>query len=204
MVLKEAFHYQNYLTDMINQALDYLSREDFITTKTEIHKRTEVYSEGKDETIHIDHGYDKNITPEKMVDFIVSAIDEKEKMSNAINKAKANASRDVDTSLETNRIKREYIRVLHRMSQQKASETTRYGTGYKFDNDGKQAGYMYPIQETTKINFNRNNIRKLLSKYRSETATVSNECEKIFILTDVDYQPKFDVDTPLEDIITEE
>ena len=204
MILKEAFRYQNYLSLLFNQATGYLSREDFIMTTTQKHNRTKVNPDAQDENIVVPKVLTVDYNPNDLIDFVVKLIDEKQKLSDAIAKAKRSLNIDIDAAMSMNKTKQDFISVLRRMASIKSSESDKEGTSYKFNNDGDQVSYRYPVKEVRTIDYNRNAVKGLISKYKKETDEISTERDRIDIMTDVDYTPLWEVDTPLEDILVPE
>ena len=204
MILKEAFRYQNYLTSLFVQATSYLSREDFITTTTQKHNRTMVNPDAQDEDIIVPKVFNVDYKPNDLIDFVVKLIDEKQKLSNAITEVKKSLDMDIDAAMNMNKTKQDFISVLRRMAVIKPFESDKEGTSYKFNNDGDQVSYRYPVKEVKTIDYNRNTVKGLISKYKSETDLVSTERDRIDIMTDVDYTPVWEVDTPLDDILNPE
>ena len=204
MILKEAFRYQNYLSLLFNQATGYLSREDFIMTTTQKHNRTKVNPDAQDENIVVPKVLTVDYNPNDLIDFVVKLIDEKQKLSDAIAKAKRSLDIDIDAAMSMNKTKQDFISVLRRMASIKSSESDKEGTSYKFNNDGDQVLYRYPVKEVKTIDYDRNAVKGLISKYKKETDEISTERDRIDIMTDVDYTPLWEVDTPLEDILVPE
>ena len=204
MILKEAFRYQNYLTSLFVQATSYLSREDFITTTTQNHNRSMVNSDAQDEKISVPKVFNVGYKPNDLIDFVVKLIDEKQKLSNAITEAKKSLDMDIDAAMSMNKTKQDFISVLRRMASIKSTESEKEGTSYKFNNDGDQVSYRYPVKEVKAIDYNRNTVKGLISKYKKETDQISTTRDRIDIMTDVDYTPVWEVDTPLEDILVPE
>lgn len=204
MILKEAFRYQNYLSELFIQAIYLLQNEDFIMTVTQVHARTKVNPEAADEKIELPVAGNVDYTPNKVIDLLTKIIDERQKLSDAISVAKKKMDIDVDSAISMNKMKQNYMSVLSKMSHLKASETEKEGTSYKFNNDGDQVLYRYPLTEIKTINYDRNLVKTLLKKYKKETDTVSMQKDKVDIMTEVYYEPVWDVDTPLEDILNPE
>lgn len=204
MILKEAFRYQNYLTSLFVQATSYLSREDFITTTTQNHNRSMVNPDAQDEKISVPKVFNVGYKPNDLIDFVVKLIDEKQKLSNAITEAKKSLDMDIDAAMSMNKTKQDFISVLRRMASIKSTELEKEGTSYKFNNDGDQVSYRYPVKEVKTIDYDRNTVKSLISKYKKETDQISTTRDRIDIMTDVDYTPVWEVDTPLEDILSPE
>lgn len=204
MILKEAFRYQNYLTSLFVQATGYLSREDFITTTIQKHNRTKVNPDAQDEDIVVPKVFTVDYKPNDLIDFVVKLIDEKQKLSNAITDTKKSLDMDIDAAMSMNKTKQDFISVLRRMASIKSSESDKEGTSYKFNNDGDQVLYRYPVKEVKTIDYDRNAVKGLISKYKKETDQISTTRDRIDIITEVDYTPVWEVDTPLEDILNPE
>ena len=204
MILKEAFRYQNYLSSLFVRATSYLSREDFITTTTQNHNRSMVNPDAQDEKISVPKMFNVDYKPNDLINFVVKLIDEKQKLSNAIAEAKKSLDIDVDAAMSMNKTKQDFISVLRKMVVIKPSESDKEGTSYKFNNDGDQVSYRYPVKEVKTIDYDRNAVKGLISKYKKETDEISTERDRIDIMTEVDYTPVWEVDTPLEDILVPE
>ena len=204
MILKEAFRYQNYLSLLLSQAMNYLSCESYITTTIQSHNRTKVNPDAQDEKITIQKPYNVIFEPNDLIDFVVKVIEEKEKLSNAIAESKRTLEFDIDAAMSINKMKQEFIQTLRRMTSIKSTESEKEGTSYKFNNDGDQVSYRYPVKEVKAIDYNRNTVKGLISKYKKETDQISTTRDRIDIMTDVDYTPVWEVDTPLEDILNPE
>lgn len=201
MILKEAYRYQNYLSNLISSAEGYLCKKDFITETTQTHNRKKVNPEAEDEVMVVKTSYNVDFTPMQLIEFINKALVEKQKLTNAIDTAKKNAEINIDSSIEMNRIKQGYIGVLSSMTKTKPSETISKGSGYKFNADGNQVAYYYDIDNVTTINFDRNDVRGILKKLQRETDDVSTKIDAIQATAKVDYEPIWDLSDSLEDII---
>lgn len=201
MILKEAFRYQNYLSSLFTETVGYLSREDFITTTTQKHNRKKSNPDADEEEVVVQKPYNVEFKPNDLIDFAVRLIDEKQKLSDAITEAKKTTSFDVDAAMSMNKTKQSFIHVLRRMASIKPIESEKEGVSYKFNNDGDQVPYRYPIKEVKTIDYDREDVKNLIDKYKKETDNISTERDRIDIMTEVDYKPVWEVDTPLEDII---
>lgn len=201
---QEAFRYQNYLSLLLSQAMNYLSCESYITTTIQSHNRTKVNPDAQDEKITIQKPYNVIFEPNDLIDFVVKVIEEKEKLSNAIAESKRTLEFDIDAAISINKMKQEFIQTLRRMAVIKSTELEKEGTSYKFNNDGDQVSYRYPVKEVKTIDYDRNTVKSLISKFKKETDKISTERDRIDIMTEVNYDPIWEVDTPLEDILTPE
>lgn len=201
---QEAFRYQNYLSLLLSQAMNYLSCESYITTTIQSHNRTKVNPDAQDEKITIQKPYNVIFEPNDLIDFVVKVIEEKEKLSNAIAESKRTLEFDIDAAMSINKMKQEFIQTLRRMAAIKSTELEKEGTSYKFNNDGDQVSYRYPVKEVKTIDYDRNTVKSLISKFKKETDKISTERDRIDIMIEVNYDPIWEVDTPLEDILSPE
>jgi hypothetical protein len=116
MILKEAFRYQNYLGSLISSSSQYLGSIDNVTTKKQEHLRKKVNSEAEDETIEVPKKSELEYTPNQIVDFLINILAEKEKLSTAIDLAKATTSINIDSSIAINKQKQVISSILSRIA----------------------------------------------------------------------------------------
>lgn len=135
-----------------------------------------------------------------IVNFIVRAIEEKQKLSDAIVSAKKTAEIDIDSAIAMNKVKQNYFTILNNMANTKASERVTTGTDYKFNVSNEQVSYRYEVQEIVSIDYNRNDVKALSKKFVKETDEVSTKLDTIELTTNVDYEPVWDYDN-LEDVV---
>jgi hypothetical protein len=200
MILKEAYRYQNYLNTLIRDAESYLMKRDFITETKQTHNRNKVNPDAIDETIEVQKPYQVEFTPMNLVDFIMKAIEEKQKLSDAIVTAKKIAEIDIDSAIAMNKVKQNYVTILNNMANTKASERTTTGTDYKFNINNEQVSYRYEVQEIISIDYDRNDVKALAKKLTKETDDISTKLDTIELTTNVDYEPVWDYDN-LEDVV---
>lgn len=201
MNLKESYRYANYLDRLLDTAYTYLRNKGFVTTTTQTHLRSKANSEAADETIEVQKHYDVEFTPMNVVDFAVKVLTEKEKLANAIAIAKAGTEINIDNAVALNKKKQGFANVLNTMANMKASEKTVSGSGFKFNAEGNQVKYYYDVNETTQIDFDRNDVRNLVKKYLKETDDISAKLDAIEINTILDFTPLFDVCDTFEDLV---
>ena len=200
MILKEAYRYQNYLNTLIRDAESYLMKKDFITETKQTHNRNKVNPDSTDETIEVQKPYQVEFNPMDLVNFIVKAIEEKQKLSDAIVTAKKSAEIDIDSAIAMNKVKQNYVTILNNMANTKAVERTTTGTDYKFNINNEQVSYRYEVQEIVSIDYNRNDVKALAKKFTKETDEISTKLDTIELTTNVDYEPVWDYDN-LEDVV---
>lgn len=206
MVLKESYRYQKFLTGLIQSAEYYLYKREFVTTVEQYHERKKSNPDAENETIQKENLTKSSVdfTANDLLRFIPELLDEKEKLSVAINKAKDTTEIDIDASLSMNKQKQEFIRVLNDMNSKKSCEKTITGKGYKFNVNNEQVPYIYDVVEKTTIDFDRNTVKALIKKYSKETDHVSTMLDRIVLTTQVDFEPKYDINDTLEELLVRE
>ena len=201
MNLKESYRYANYLDDLLNKASSYLRNDKFVTTTKQEHLRSKVNSEATDEVIDVQKPYDVEFTPNDVINFAVKVLAEKEKLADAIAVAKANAEINIDTAIALNKKKQYFANTLEALSNIKPRQRTTSGKAYRFNINNEQVPYTYDIEETTTIDFDRNDVRNLVKKYLKETDEISAKLDAIEINTQVLFECSWDVNDNFEDIV---
>lgn len=201
MNLKESYRYANYLDNLLNTAYRYLQNKGFVTTTKQNHLRSKANSEAVDEIVEVQKPYDVDFTPNDVINFIMNIIKEKELLVDAIAKAKANAEINIDNAISMNKRKQEFVCTLKHIVNLKPSEKISVGKSYKFNVAGDQVPYSYEVAETTTIDFDRNEVRKIIKKYLKETDEISANLDAVEINTILDFSPKYDVNDIFEDIV---
>ena len=201
MNLKESYRYANYLDSLLRRAYSYLNSNGFVTTTVEEHLRSKSNPDVDDERIEVKSPYDVEFTPNDVINFVVKVLNEKEKLSDAIAKAKSTTEIDIDNAVAMNKKKQQFVGVLNEIADIKPSEIKTTGKAYKFDINGEQKPYIYDVNRKTSINFDRNDVRKLVKKYLKETDEISSKLDLIEITTQVDIEPRFDVNDKFEELV---
>lgn len=201
MNLKEAFRYQNFLDELLGTAYSYLNNKNFVVSTVETHLKSQVNPDAKDEVIEVQKPYDVEFTPNDLIDFVVKIINEKERLSNIISDAKMRTEIDIDVAIALNKKKQGFARVLQSLSDIKSGEKVKNASDYKFNTDGNQISYYYKINEVTKIDFDRNDVRGLYKKLLKETDEVSTKLDSILINTELDFDPNWDLNDSFEECV---
>ena len=201
MNLKESYRYANYLDSLLRRAYTYLGNTGFVTTTVEEHLRSKSNPDVDDETIEVQKPYDVEFTPNQVIDFVVKVIEEKEKLSEAIAEAKSTTEINIDNAISMNKKKQGFVSVLNGIADIKPSETKTTSKSYKFDINGEQKPYVYDVNRKTSIDFDRTDVRNLIKKYLKETDEISSKLDLIEITTQVDIEPRFDVNDKFEELV---
>ena len=201
MNLKESYRYANYLDGLLSTAYTYLRNKGFVTTTVEEHLRKQSNPDVENETIEVQKPFDVEFSPNDVIDFVVKVITEKEKLSDAIAKAKNTTDINIDNAISMNKKKQVFVSVLNGIADIKPSEIKTTSKSYKFDINGEQKPYVYDVNRKTSINFDRNDVRNLIKKYLKETDEISAKLDLIEITTQVDFVPKWDINEKFEELV---
>ena len=201
MNLKESYRYANYLDGLLSTAYTYLRNKGFVTTTVEEHLRKQSNPDVENETIEVQKPFDVEFKPNDVIDFVVKVITEKEKLSDAIAKAKNTTDINIDNAISMNKKKQVFVSVLNGIADIKPSEIKTTSKSYKFDINGEQKPYVYDVNRKTSINFDRNDVRNLIKKYLKETDEISAKLDLIEITTQVDFTPTWDVNEKFEELV---
>ena len=193
MNLKEAFQAQNKLEKLFSFASGYLDDEKNLISVTEKHFRSKAAEGQPDEKINI--VVDDKFPPDKVIDFLLLLIDEREKIAKAIHAAKSSMQFDLDSAVDVNKKRHAAAATLRDLRQFKSSSLLEKnaGVGYVFNKDGNQVTYRYDIERVKTIDFDRNRVRELIKKLQAKADKISNEIDAALISTTVDYEFPFDV-----------
>lgn len=201
MNLKESYRYANYLDSLLRRAYTYLGNTGFVTTTVEEHLRSKSNPDVENETIEVQKPFDVEFSPNDVIDFVVKVIEEKEKLSEAIAEAKSTTEINIDNAISINKKKQGFVSVLNGIADIKPSETKTTSKSYKFDINGEQKPYVYDVNRKTSIDFDRTDVRNLIKKYLKETDEISSKLDLIEITTQVDIEPRFDVNDKFEELV---
>ena len=201
MNLKESYRYANYLDNLLNTAYIYLRNKGFVTTTVEEHLRKQSNPDVENETIEVQKPFDVEFKPNDVIDFVVKVIEEKEKLSESIAKAKNTTDVNIDNAIAMNKKKQGFVSVLNGIAEIKPSEPKTTSKGYKFDINGEQKPYVYDVNRKTSIDFDRTDVRNLIKKYLKETDEISAKLDLIEITTQVNFAPAFDINSKFEELV---
>lgn len=194
MNLKEAFRYQNKLRSLMDEAQEILSRDSNVTKTKNTYLRHKAIAEAEDETVTAtpDTEYYEQITG--IAQFLMCLLSEKEALFAAIRKAKDALDIDMDSEVSLNATRQSIARTFKRMNDLRSSEQTipNGGTGYRFNAEGNQISYRCDVKRVTTINYDRNVIRRELSKLNKASDETSTKLDLCLVTSTVDYELPFD------------
>ena len=205
MNLKEAFQAQNTINNLFNHAQDYLNRIDNVVTVKEKHFRSKAVEGQTDEIYDVTNVESKKFPADKIIEFLLKLIDEREKLAHAVAAAKAKMDFDLDTAVYTNKNRHSLAGTLDWMTSLQSSNIVQknQGRGYVFNNEGNQTEYRYDIERIQTIDFDRNKLRKIVKALYNKADEVSNNIDLALLNTKVDYEFPFDVHGDNNSIIEE-
>ena len=203
MNLKEAFQAQNTMNNLFNHAQNYLNQIENVVTIKEKHLRSKAV-EGQIDEVYDGNSVDaKKFPADKIIEFLLKLIDEREKLAIAISRAKANMDFDLDAAVDTNKKRHSLASTFDWLASLKSSKVIQknQGRGYVFNNEGNQTEYRYDIERVQTIDFDRNKLRKIIKNLYSKADAVSNDIDLELLDTKVDYEFPFDMHGDNESII---
>ena len=193
MYLKEAFHYQNHLAELLNMTIRLLSDNKNVLHVVQNHCRTKACQDANDEII--DLSSERNIPYEAndLIDFMTHLVGEKEQLTSAISAAKAGCDIDIDAEIANNKMRQVSARAMARMNALRATERTFRASDYKFNAEGNQTPYSYEVREVSSIDFDRNKVKSVQKALANKCDEVSTAIDRAMINVVVDFNPKYDV-----------
>ena len=200
MTLKESFRYQNFLDTILCQAENYLRMTENYMVVTEEHLRNKVIPAAENDTFDNLADREIQVKPDVLVDFVITVLTEKEALTKAINIAKTQHCNELDALVEVNKFRRGVIETLKRMSRSKGKEATLKGNAYTFNAEGNQTQYYYDIKRTSKIDFDRPKLKRLISLLATESDRASATIDYWQTSVPVDFTPQFDLNDTFEEL----
>ena len=203
MNLKEAFRYQNKLQRLMEEAEDILRRERNVVKVEQTALLHKVNPDAADETTlePADTVYAEQITDIAVL--LMFLLGERERLSGAIRKAKQSMDMGFDGEVSLNTRRQEIAGIFRSMAQLRSGETLipNGGIGYKFNAEGNQVSYRCDLKKVTTINFDRTKIRNYAAALSRRADQVSAELDKRMVITEVSYEPPFDVNDTFAEIL---
>lgn len=199
MNMKEAFRYQNFLAGILGSAVQVMNQNEHRLNVVKTHKMHDANPDAQDktETVVVPNKIDLNAVVRLMQEIAV----QREKLTTAISAAKATIGFDFDAAIEANKVRQSMARMIAAVLNTKASESVEKGTGYKFNNEGVQAPYVYDIEVAKTESFDRAALTKAMADARKDSDETSAKLDVALVTTQVEYEPKWDVNMSFEDVL---
>lgn len=201
MNLKEAFHYSNHLNDSIDSIARYLSRTSNVAITVSEHQRSKADPTAEDVTTTNELERQLDAPVDKLVGFMLSLVEEKQALGEAITLAKGSCPFDIDAAVAANKSRRAVASSMRTMLavKERVRETT--GTSFRLNAEGNQSAYNYTIVETTRPDFVRDSLRTDLRSVEDKADSVSSRIEEALVTAQVNIQPRYRSGDTLEEMI---
>ena len=201
MNLKESFRYQNFLEYMLRQATDSLCVKDHAFTTVKTHHKNKANPDAQDmEELVETEPFAPN---DEVIRFLEWIIAERRNLSEEISKAKRSVVFDIDAAIEANKFRQAANQAIKRLLSYKESKKVDLGKDFKFNGEGVQLPYYYEVETVTKKAFDSDNAKNVMHYIIMESDKVSAEIDAALINTQVNYEPRFDVNDTFEDVMAE-
>lgn len=205
MNLKDAFRAQNRLEYLMDQA-DAILTDSRNTMKTKMtHLRSKVMADAQDteteDTAPSEYAEQIN----QVAAFLMEMLSQREKLSKAIQEAKAKLPLDMDSETGLNRVRQNLAYTFRSMAALKATETflPGGGSGFRFNADGNQVTYRCDAKKVTTINFDRNKIRGMASTLGKKSDEISAQLDQCLVNAQVDYELPFDLNDSFDVVLSD-
>lgn len=201
MNLKESFRYQNFLVKMLAEACSSLVNREHCLTVTKRHLRNKSNPEAQDimETVDVGEFY----MNDDVLSFMLLLVNERQKLADAIGRAKASVGFDIDAAMETNKFRQTVAGHVKTMLRFAPSKRIEQGRDYKFNVEGNQTPYFYDIEVETIEAFDRSRAKSVVREIMLQADRASAEIDSALINTQVEYEPPFNVNDSFDDVMEE-
>lgn len=201
MNLKESFRYQNFLDGLMRSASNSIQTPSHALKVTKSHHCNKANSDAEDfdEVVEVDDFFEND----EVIRFMAWLIEERKKLTEAIDAAKASVDFDIDAAVETNKFRQILNSSIRNMLRNVPGKKIEQGKGYKFNAEGNQVPYFYDVEVTSKEAYNKSDAKKLMRLVIEEADKISTEIDSATINTVVNYEPRFDVNESFEDVMTD-
>ena len=205
MNLKDAFHAQNKLQTLMDEASRILQDQDNTLKVTTTHLRSKVMPEAQDAVTEdtAPSEYAEHIN--QVAVFLMAMLVEREKLSAATCAAKSKLPLDMDSETGLNRVRQNLADIFRRMAVLRNSEVvlSNGGSGYRFNGEGNQVSYRCDAKRVTTINFDRNKIRGMATELGRKADEVSAKLDQCIVNTVVDYSLPFEMNDSFNVILSD-
>lgn len=200
MNLKEAFRYQNFLDRIFGAACISIEKRDHCLTQTRNHLYNKVNPdmENVKEEVKTEEDFFAN---DDVIQAMLFLIEEKEKLSIAINKAKESIDMDIDAAVSVNKYRQLLNKSVACMMRLNPCTRIETGIAQKFNSTGDPVDYKYDVEVTSVEAYDRKAAKKIMKEVISEADKTSAAIDFVKVNTTVDYTPVFDVNDSFEDVM---
>ncbi len=208
--IKESYRYHNFLDTNISTLISYLRSENNVIKVTETHQKSKSNQDVQDEVIDATTERQYNCKIENITFLVKQLVEEKLKLSLAIEDAKKNITLEwiedgrkltLDSAIEFNKNVRNMTNNLKYLVDLKSSEYKKIGRDYKFNVNGDQVSYQYNIEIKKEIDFDRNIVKELYKKLVTKADTISTQIDEVMLKDCVNYTPIYDLHDSVAEIV---
>lgn len=208
--IKESCRYQNFIDSTISSLSYYIRNTDNAFKVKENHIKSKSNPDIQDEELDVTTERQYECSVVDIAFLINQLVEEKLKLSNAIDTAKRetiidfqvnNNTLTIDSSVEHAKRCRELANTLKTLIDLKSSETKKSGSDYKFNVEGNQVAYKYNIDVVKTIDFNRETANDLYKKLLNKADILSTKIESAMLQENVNYTPIYDLHDSVNEIV---
>lgn len=202
MNLKEAFRYQNFLDNMIYAGCNNITMRSHALKTVKHHKCNAANPdvENFDEEVVEAEEFFSN---DEVVTCMLFLLNEKERLSNAIESAKSALNMSIDAAIGMNKCRQRVCSSLKHMLGIKPSVRKEYAYGQKFNIEGNQVDYKYEVEIESSEAFDRGSAKSVMKSLVEKSDEVSTQIDLAKVNTEVIYEPPFDVNDTFDDVMQE-
>ena len=199
MNLKESFRYQNYLDRLMTEASSSLIMRDHCIETVKKHLKSEANPDAADkEEIVAREEFFKN---DHVMALMLWLVDERQKLTEAINCAKDTLDFDLDAAIESNKFRQTVSSAIKTMLRHTPTTRTATERDYKFNVEGNQTPYVYNVEIKEADGYDRAAAKRLLRDIVITADKNSADVDAAMVNTRVEYEPRFDVNDSFEDVM---
>lgn len=185
-----------------------LMRKEYIFDISENHKKSEADSTKADEVIEnsIEKKYD--ISVDQICTVVEKLIDEKTRLSGLIESTKASLTVEVngkpmtvDAAVEYNKGVRDFANSLSTLTRNKATVDKGTGRDYRLDVEGKQTTYVYPLETTYTLTFDKKAMDAKKRELMKLADKNSVEIDRARINSELEFDTVLEVTDSVEEVI---
>ena len=213
MNLKDAGRYSKYLSGLISQLGYFLYDKRNLFTIEELHKKKEANKEAENEVKDATPIRNYNINNNDLAYLVQSIIQERLNLSLAIEEAKRSIQLEwqedgknltLDSAIEYNKslrnLAKDYLESMNALSDSVSND---FGFDYKFNAEGNQVSYKYPVEITKKLDFDKAAIYDLYKNILIKTDEISNQIDEAKTRDIIAFTPNYSVHDSLEEVINQ-
>ena len=202
MNLKESFRYQNFLEKMMGCASLSIRSEAHSLKTVKTHFKSKANPDAGDltEVVECERVFFPN---DDVIAFMSWLVYEREKLTTAIEEAKASVDFNINAAIETNKFRQLLNNSVKEMLNHSASKRIEQGRDYKFNAEGNQTPYFYDVEIVKEEAYDRELAKKTMKNMISMSDKVSNDIDAAMINTVVNYEPVYDVNESFDDVMAE-